>query len=50
MFINARKKQFNAVAVVNPEMRSRVKIRGSGVTSVVDENGNHLKVYGSSCK
>ena len=35
--INAQGNQFNAVAVVGSNVRATIKLRGSGVTSVVDE-------------
>ena len=40
--INAQQNNFNAVAVVHAETLSRIFLRGSGVTSVVDENGKEL--------
>ena len=37
--INAQGNQFNALAVVDSETDANILLRGSGVTSVVDENG-----------
>ena len=42
MVINAQGNKFNAVAVVDSKVRARIKLFGSGVTSVVDENGKEL--------
>ena len=42
--VNARRNQFNAVAVVKSETQAGIKLRGSGVTSVVNENGRELDV------
>ena len=39
--INALGSQFNAVAVVHSKTRAIINLKGSGVTSVVDENGNN---------
>ena len=39
MFINAQGNNFNAVAVVDSETCATIRLQGSGVTSVVDENG-----------
>ena len=40
--IIARGNQFNAVAVAESEAHATIKLDGSGVTSVVDENGREL--------
>ena len=40
--ILAQGNQFNAVAVVKSETLATIKLHGSGVTSVVDENGREL--------
>ena len=40
--IDARDNNFNAVAVVESETLATIKLRGSGVTSVVNENGREL--------
>ena len=37
--INAQGNQFNALAVVASETGATILLRGSGVTSVVDEHG-----------
>ena len=37
--IDVRANQFNAVAVVDSETDAAIELEGSGVTSVVDENG-----------
>ena len=39
MVINAQQNLFNDIAVVDSKVRAIIKLRGSGVTSVVDENG-----------
>ena len=46
-FIDMRGKHFNAIAVVEPKKHIAVKLKGSGVTSVVDENvmGIHSKWF-----
>ena len=38
--IDMRYNNFNAIAVVNPEINATINLKGSGVSSVVDENGN----------
>ena len=40
--INVRKNFFNAIAVVDSQTRAQIQLDGSGVTSVVDENGKEL--------
>ena len=42
--INAEENHFNAVAVVGSNTDARVKLSGSGVTSVVDENGREQDI------
>ena len=42
LHINVQENNFNAVAVVESETRAYIMLRGSGVTSVVDENGKEL--------
>ena len=42
--INAQGNQFNAVAVLHSETSAAIKLRGSGVTTVVDENGRKLDI------
>ena len=42
MAINAQGNQFNAVAVIGSKTDAAIKLRGSGVTSVVDENGKEM--------
>ena len=44
-YINARGNNFNAVAVVYSEVYAHVNLQGSGVTSVVDENGKESKRF-----
>ena len=41
-FINARRNNSNAVAVVDSETHAAMNLRGSGVTSVVDGNGKAI--------
>ena len=40
--IDVRKNFFHAVAVVDSQTRAQIQLDGSGVTSIVDENGNEL--------
>ena len=40
--IDMRGNHFNAIAVVEPKKHIAVKLKGSGVTSVVDENGMEI--------
>ena len=40
--INVRGNSFNAAAVIDSEARTDVYLQGSGVTSVVDENGKEV--------
>ena len=40
--IDLRDNNFNAIAVVGPETEANINLKGSGVTSVVDENGAEL--------
>ena len=44
IYINAQGNHFNAVAVVDSEAFAMVNLRGSGVTSVVDENGREIDI------
>ena len=39
MVMNAQENQLNSIAVVHSKPHATIKLRGSGVTSVVDENG-----------
>ena len=41
-FINVEANHFNAIAVVNSEVRAFINLEGSGVASVVDENGREV--------
>ena len=47
--INARRNQFNAVAVVESETNDTIKLEISGVTSVVNENGNEVHMQRFLC-
>ena len=40
--LNARRNNFDSVAVVDSKTRARIMLRGSGVSSVVDENGGEI--------
>ena len=40
--LNAQGNQFNAIAVIDSRAVSHILLSGSGVTSVVDENGNEV--------
>ena len=42
LHINVQENKFNAVAVVDSKTRARIMLRGSGVSSVVDENGGEI--------
>ena len=44
VIVDVRGNHFNAIAVVNSDILVRIILRGSGVTSVVDENGRELNI------